>query len=336
MAFAREIFQQIKNHIRFQQAEKEKDSHYTILGSTLVRISNHCTHMKVWENYFEKNPQYEGMKIVSIVFEDEGSTFTKQCLQLVNRRDNPIVVGEYVYHSASLSKLEIKSIIKSLQEMDYSNTYKDATKKCLFYPRLSVNPPPPYKVPDKIAQHIGNDLFNKLRNYREWNGIINENKQYKNMNKKNTIRLTESELKKVITESVKRVLKEDNFFNQVDSSRQTGNAKEVMEIYKFLTDVKNKIHFLHWSKNRINGDIQEKLSDAANTIQKYLTDDVINAIINGLRAGGKSVYGGDKKQPVDLTKPFKQRHPYHFDDYEYDEPEDWYERVEHGDFDEEY
>ena len=111
MAFAREIFQQIKNHIRFQQAEKEKDSHYTILGSTLVRISNHCTHMKVWENYFEKHPKYEGMKIVSIVFEDEGSTFTKQCLQLVNRRDNPIVVGEYVYHSASLSKLEIKSIV---------------------------------------------------------------------------------------------------------------------------------------------------------------------------------------------------------------------------------
>lgn len=209
MAFAREIFQQIKNHIRFQQAEKEKDSHYTILGSTLVRISNHCTHMKVWENYFEKNPKYEGMKIVSIVFEDEGSTFTKQCLQLVNRRDNPIVVGEYVYHSASLSKLEIKSIIKSLQEMDYSNTYKDATKKCLFYPRLSVNPPPPYKVPDKIAQHIGNDLFNKLRNYREWNGITNENKQYKNMNKKNTIRLTESDLKRVISESVKKVLKEE-------------------------------------------------------------------------------------------------------------------------------
>lgn len=170
--------------------------------------------MKVWENYFEKNPKYEGMKIVSIVFEDEGSTFTKQCLQLVNRRDNPIVVGEYVYHSASLSKLEIKSIIKSLQEMDYSNTYKDATKKCLFYPRLSVNPPPSYKVPDKIAQHIGNDLFNKLRNYREWNGITNENKQYKNMNKKNTMRLTESDLKRIISESVKKVLKENIDRNQ--------------------------------------------------------------------------------------------------------------------------
>lgn len=31
------------------------------------------------------------------------------------------------------------------------------------------------------------------------------------MNKKNTIRLTESELKKIITESVKIILKEDNY-----------------------------------------------------------------------------------------------------------------------------
>ena len=38
----------------------------------------------------------------------------------------------------------------------------------------------------------------------------NENKRYKNMNRKNTIRLTESELKKVITESVKKILKENN------------------------------------------------------------------------------------------------------------------------------
>lgn len=164
--------------------------------------------MKVWENYFEKKPKHKNMKIVSIVFEDDGPTFTNECLQLVNRRDKPIVVGEYVYHSSSLSKFEIKSIIKNLQEMDYTNLYKDTTKKCLFYPRVSINPPLPYKMPDKIAQHIGNDLFSKLRNYREWNGITNENKRYKNMNRKNTIRLTESELKKVITESVKSILKE--------------------------------------------------------------------------------------------------------------------------------
>jgi hypothetical protein len=33
------------------------------------------------------------------------------------------------------------------------------------------------------------------------------------MNKKNTIRLTESDLKRVISESVKRVLKEEGFYD---------------------------------------------------------------------------------------------------------------------------
>ena len=37
------------------------------------------------------------------------------------------------------------------------------------------------------------------------------------MNKKNTIRLTESDLKKVISESVKRVLKENDIENRISS-----------------------------------------------------------------------------------------------------------------------
>lgn len=54
---AREAFITIKQKIRFQQTDKEADSHYTILGNTLVRISNHCTWMKIWDNYLQKNPQ---------------------------------------------------------------------------------------------------------------------------------------------------------------------------------------------------------------------------------------------------------------------------------------
>lgn len=145
------------------------------------------------------------------------------------------------------------------------------------------------------------------------------------MNGKNTIRLTESELNRVISESVKRVLKEGNFSNQLRSSLKTGNQNEVVEIYNFLTDVKKKIHFLYFAGERLNGEIKTKLENAAEIIHKYLTDDVINAVVNGIRQNG--IYGGDKKKPIDLSIPFKKRH-------EYVEPEDWYERVEHGDFDE--
>ena len=50
MAYEREIFQKIEEKIRFQRANKGSDSHHTILGNTIVRISNHCTWMKVWDD----------------------------------------------------------------------------------------------------------------------------------------------------------------------------------------------------------------------------------------------------------------------------------------------
>lgn len=85
MAEAREIYNAIKEKIRFQQSEKGKDSHYTILGNTLVRVSNHCTTMKTWENYFEKHPKQIKMNILSLVFEDNGvhkDTFDSHILQI--------------------------------------------------------------------------------------------------------------------------------------------------------------------------------------------------------------------------------------------------------------
>ena len=140
MAFAREIFQQIKKHIRFQQAEKEKDSHYTILNSTLVRISNHCTHMKVWENYLQKNPQDAKRNILSLVFEDGEDTYTEECLFTVTERKKPIRVTEYVFNSASLSKQDINVIIGSLQQMMMTNKFNEPTGKGERFDRMSVSP----------------------------------------------------------------------------------------------------------------------------------------------------------------------------------------------------
>lgn len=167
MAQAQEIFIAIKQKIRFQQAEKEKDSHYTILGNTLVRISNHCTYMNTWENYLDKHPKCKGMKIASIVFEDGGSTFSEECLYTVQQREKPIVVTEYVYSSSSLQKADIKEIIGSLQKMDYTNEYSEPTNTIQAITRVSKNPP------------------------------ITESK---------TRTITESQLKRIISESICKVL----------------------------------------------------------------------------------------------------------------------------------
>ena len=140
MAYAREIFIAIKQKIRFQQADKEADSHYTVLGNTLVRISNHCTWMKIWDNYLQKNPQDAIRNILSLVFEDGEDTYTEECLFTVTERKKPIRVTEYVFKSASLSKQDVKMIIGSLQQMMTTNKFNEPTGKGERFDRISVNP----------------------------------------------------------------------------------------------------------------------------------------------------------------------------------------------------
>ena len=57
MAFAREIIKKILENVRFRVPNtEEKESYYTQIGNTLLRISNHCTRLFVWDDILEKNP----------------------------------------------------------------------------------------------------------------------------------------------------------------------------------------------------------------------------------------------------------------------------------------
>ena len=68
MAFSREIIKKILQNVRFRVPKNERDSYYTTINNTLVRVSNHCTRLYVWDNFLEENPKCKGMPIVSIVF----------------------------------------------------------------------------------------------------------------------------------------------------------------------------------------------------------------------------------------------------------------------------
>ena len=63
--------------------------------------------------------------------------------------------------------------------------------------------------------------FWKKQDELGYKDLFGENKNKKNMNRKNTIRLTESELKRMITESVRRVLKENENRDMLDKICQT-------------------------------------------------------------------------------------------------------------------
>lgn len=209
MAYAREIFIAIKQKIRFQQADKEADSHYTVLGNTLVRISNHCTWMKIWDNYLQKNPQDAKRNILSLVFEDGEDTYTEECLFTYTERKKPIRVTEYVFKSASLSKQDVKMIIGSLQQMMTTNKFNEPTGKGERFDRISVNPD--YMNIETTADRRAIPAGGHGMDYS-----IEESKTNKNM-KKNIVKINENTLRKMVAESVKKVLKETELDYDMDN-----------------------------------------------------------------------------------------------------------------------
>jgi len=211
MPFAREIILFILDFIRFRvPRDSEKDSYYTVLGNTLVRVSNHCTWLHIWDDILEKNPKWKGMRIISIVFEDQNDTFNNNCLVLKRERRKPIRVEEYVYqlngNAHYLSKDEIKAIINSIKLIERNNSFSDPTGKAIYCPRVSVNPSSTNTTTDKN----GNTTYST--NYGYGADYVSEsidNKQHKTRyNMKKTIRLSESDLHNIIKECVDNILSE--------------------------------------------------------------------------------------------------------------------------------
>ena len=157
----------------------------------------------------------------------------------------------------------------------------------------------------------------------------------KNMNRKNTIRLTESELKNIITESVENILKEgalDVISNvkSKDDKKKVGDLtrrvlnpqginnafnkiERVLDEISYLNDPRISIHYLENLRKKT-----QSLKQEFSMVTSNLGGSVANHFANP--------WSQDRR-----TFKYKPTNNLPFDDAE---PEDWYERNEHGDFDE--
>ena len=261
MAFAREIFTQIKRNIRFQQSEKEKDSHYTILGKTLVRISNHCTYLSIWDNFLEKNPKMKGKKIISIVFEDNGSTFSDECLYLRRYRSKPIKVEEIVYPINGDGKMiqgqEIKSIIKDLQNITSSGQYADSIGKGQRYVRISINPSDDTQNATGIVNSATNRK-NTSSSQAGGNSIRDRIKENRRYNMKKRIRLTEADLHRIIRQCVNEALNEIGDTERGQYALGAAQARRDMRQRQVYQQTPNNM-----KHNRSNGDKSDEISSYA-------------------------------------------------------------------------
>lgn len=186
------------------------DSFYLIrkrsgnLLPTQIRLSNHGTYLETWVDREELGESIERLNPafcinISIVFVDEGEDLTNDCKGMPNcegceiepcipqtfegqdELGRPFKVLQYVYNSRCIRNKYINGITKAIMEASIKGEYKD--------PLANL-----YRAAKEKELHSST----KEQNNQELN-----TEQY--MNKK-LIRLTESDLHRIVEESVDRVL----------------------------------------------------------------------------------------------------------------------------------
>ena len=186
------------------------DSYYSIQkrnqkNPVQIRLSNHGTFLKTWIDREELSDSKTRLLDpsscfnISIVFIDDNTNITTQCVgqnncdnctitpcqpqtfQGQNELGKPFTVKQYVYKSSSINSRNLNGIVKAIMEARFRGEYIDpllTTAKRASQKELTSQPQQP---------------------------IQENNKQNTN---KNIMKINESQLRKIIKESVKNVLNE--------------------------------------------------------------------------------------------------------------------------------
>lgn len=188
---------------------KAKNSYYKALDSRtgmngkipLVRISNHKTHCITWLGDIRDlgtAMRFPANYYFSIVIENEPS----QKDENVPVRVRPFTVHEYTFKQEESEESDIHTIIQDVKGIFTTGEFANSTGKGKYDP-----------VNAKVVQQAQPTTNN-------------ETNESKNMNKKNIIRLTESDLKRVIAESVKNIISELDWKTYANAAKKAYNKGE--------------------------------------------------------------------------------------------------------------
>ena len=227
------IISQIINNCQFPRTDKlnngEKDSFYKKFpfanGHIVeVRVSNHKTDLNTWatRKYEDGMPDIR----ISIVFQDSD---VENVVLLHAPIKRPINVNEFVYdmkpENSIISDREIGGVSKQIMGLPSA---------------LSFNDPTHFGISGTSLTSINQTENNK------------EIKENRDMNKKQVIRINENQLRQIVTESVKRVLKETDFHKgfkrgkglEMDKLGLSPSIKDTFtddEIFDCLSTLKEKL-----------------------------------------------------------------------------------------------
>lgn len=269
-------FENIINTIRDNngfKSNKHEDSYYrlynTSKGPIQVRISNHGTELWTWVKNAPIDPS-ECYANICIVLSDDGTHHSNTTADMniyqkdengknildydgkripIGRLDDFEVI-QYVYNLSILSNRNVGIINKMIQQIPTKNYY---------YEPLQTNPQKHAKV------------FKLIPNKPE--EIIKENiDTYMKTNNRNVVRLTESQLKQMIAESVKKVLNESELESYFSHKNNEWGNDYFIDALLLIRGIENNLTAMEEGGNPMDMQSTEHLYREAEQRLKKLND----------------------------------------------------------------
>lgn len=249
---------------------------YTIEGNRPLqaRISNHGTWLWTWYDK-QYDPSYAINTCVVYSENGEDNSNIEVDMRIVDKDGNvigekkPFEVTQYVYNCQLLDENDSILINQAVQNIWQNKEYKDPLANTPKHARVMILRP------------------------NEEPEIITENKTRFNMNK--LIRLTESDLHRIVKESVQRILKETRLDYDEDnfSGRYSRNADNTIpyqgKLFAFDVDDRGKIYKYGQQPIDVISQCEseaERYGQGHCSVETYESEeDYINAIRNYIKKG---------------------------------------------------
>lgn len=226
--------------------------------SLQVRISNHGTHLWTWYDR-----EYDPSATINycIVFSEDFKHDSNISVDInIKNRDGKVIgqkksfeVMQFVYDCKQISAQDAALISANIENIWKNRKFEDPLKDTTRHARVMI-----LKPNENIKILVDNHPSTTFNDAQTTDNKTNINCS-KNMNKKNTIRLTESDLNRIITESVKRVLRENyNNIPQILRLEPSSlNDDELKYCCKFLSANADEYTFNETSQAKFNSFFDE-------------------------------------------------------------------------------
>ena len=186
-------------------------------GLCLIRVADHNTFLYNWIDR-NQNIDLTTSANYAITFVDEipfhGNPNKENNVNAINPPD--VIVRQYVYNLTALSDDEVTHVMDECIKLAQTGVFtdpleEDDVKHAIIYRHRTNQPTVDMTSKTRKSHRKKKSAQNKITTSQTTQTTENnktDKNESKNMNRKNTIRLTENKLKKVISESVRKVLNE--------------------------------------------------------------------------------------------------------------------------------